>query len=171
MAKEEVKKDEAPTVPRKKGMDYSNVVRIMKHGLDGRKKIAQALLGVKGLGHNLATSIVRVSGLPEDKRIGDLSEAEIAKLETIVENPSKYGIADFMLNRQNDYTSGETSHLTGADIDMKKRDDVNRLRKIRSYRGIRHELGLPMRGQRTRSSFRKGATMGVKRRPDAKSGK
>jgi small subunit ribosomal protein S13 len=47
---------------------------------------------------------------------------------------------------------------------MALREDLNRLRKTRSYRGIRHELGLPVRGQRTKSSFRTGRTIGVSRK-------
>ena len=52
-------------------------------------------------------------------------------------------------------------------------NDIKMLKKIKSYKGIRHSLGLPVRGQRTRSNFRKnkGKVMGVKRKEGAKADK
>ena len=50
-----------------------------------------------------------------------------------------------------------------SDLDMRLRDDLNRMRKTRSYKGRRHEFGLPVRGQRTKSTFRKGSSVGVSR--------
>ena len=67
----------------------------------------------------------------------------------------------WLLNRRKDYSTGKDLHVTGSDLVISLRNDLNRLRKIRSYRGIRHEQGLPVRGQRTRTSFRKGASVGV----------
>ncbi|MGZ7094973.1 MAG: 30S ribosomal protein S13, partial [Methanobacterium sp.] len=73
-------------------------------------------------------------------------------------------IPDWMLNRRNDYETGETGHLIESDLLMTLREDLNRLKKTRSYKGRRHEVGLPVRGQRTKSTFRKGSSVGVRRR-------
>ena len=62
-----------------------------------------------------------------------------------------------------DYVTGEDIHLIESDLDMTLRDDLNRMKKTRSYKGRRHEVGLPVRGQRTKSTFRKSATVGVRR--------
>ena len=51
-----------------------------------------------------------------------------------------------------------------TDIDMRLRDEINIMKKIRSYRGIRHERGLPARGQRTRANNRKGLSLGVSKK-------
>jgi len=70
-----------------------------------------------------------------------------------------------MKNRRSDPETGEEKHLVGTDLDMKKDFDIRRMKKIRSYRGIRHTSGLPVRGQRTRSNFRKkGQAVAVKRK-------
>jgi small subunit ribosomal protein S13 len=69
-----------------------------------------------------------------------------------------------MLNRRKDYESGRDLHLVGADVTMAIRADIERERRIRSRRGIRHELGLPVRGQRTRTTGRKGLQVGVQRK-------
>jgi len=71
----------------------------------------------------------------------------------------------FLKNRRSDFKTGEESHIIGSELDMKKDFDIRRLKKIRAYRGIRHAAGLPVRGQRTRSHFRKkGQAVGVKRK-------
>ena len=64
-------------------------------------------------------------------------------------------VPSFLKNRQNDFDGGKDKHLVGADLKLRKEFDIKRLRKIRSYRGIRHAVGLPVRGQRTKSNFRK----------------
>jgi small subunit ribosomal protein S13 len=63
-------------------------------------------------------------------------------------------LPEFLLNRRKDFETGEDSHLVGSNLEMKKEFDVRRLKKIRSYRGLRHAFGHPTRGQRTRSHFR-----------------
>jgi len=69
-----------------------------------------------------------------------------------------------MLNRQKDYYSGAAKQLLGSDLNMAIDDDINRMRKIRCYRGIRHETGQKVRGQRTKSTGRRGSTVGVSRK-------
>ena len=55
------------------------------------------------------------------------------------------------------------------DLDIQKEFDIKRLKKIKSYRGLRHAQGLPVRGQRTRSHFRKkGGAVSVRKKDDSK---
>ena len=56
---------------------------------------------------------------------------------------------------------GTTLHYIGVDLDTRRRDNVNQMRMIRSYRGVRHERGQKVRGQRTRSNGRTGMAAGV----------
>jgi small subunit ribosomal protein S13 len=70
----------------------------------------------------------------------------------------------WMLNRQKDLVTGENKHLLGQDILLTLREDLNTLKKIRCYRGIRHERGLKVRGQRTKSTGRRGSTIGVSKK-------
>jgi len=73
-----------------------------------------------------------------------------------------------------DLETGEDLHLVGPDLKFTREQDVKMMIKIKSYRGVRHMFGLPVRGQRTKSSFRKGRTVGVVRKkiqPTKKKGK
>ena len=148
----------------KREIDVSEVVRVLGYDLDGNKKIYHALINVKGISHNYARAILRALNYDENKLLKEFSEEELEKLEDCAKNPSKYGIPSWMYNRRKDYATGEDKHIIGNDIDLMVKEDINRLRKIRAYRGIRHELGLPVRGQRTKTSFRHGRTVGVQRK-------
>jgi len=150
--------------------DNIEIIRLMGTDLDGNVSIGMALTAIKGVGYNLSRAVVYTCGFDHRKKLKEYSEKDLEKIENTIKNPVTSGIPAWMVNRQNDYKTGNDLHITGSDITMQLRDDVNRLRKIRSYRGIRHERGLPTRGQRTKSSFRHGTTMGVKRRKDAKKG-
>jgi len=144
--------------------EFKHIVRIARKDLNGNKTIEHAITDIKGVGKAFAKAIVSVLGFDGQKRIGYLSEDEITKLEEALKNPEKYDIPHWMMNRRQDYETGQEKHLIEADLEMSLREDLNRLKKIRSYRGIRHELGLPVRGQRTKSTFRKGQSVGVRRR-------
>jgi small subunit ribosomal protein S13 len=86
------------------------------------------------------------------------------KLEQVIKNPSNFGIPGWALNRRRDPEHGKDVHLTEVDLDMQKKFDVQRYIDLKSYRGFRHMFGLPVRGQHTRSSFRKGRVVGVIRK-------
>ena len=103
-------------------------------------------------------------GFDLDQKIGYLPDDTINKIEDAIRDPKKVNVPDWMLNRRNDYETGKTEHLIESDLIMRLRDDLNRMKKIRSYKGRRHEVGLPVRGQRTKATFRKGSSVGVSRR-------
>jgi len=65
------------------------------------------------------------------------------------------------LNRQKDFKTGKWSQLASNFLETALREDLERLKKIRAHRGIRHHWGHRVRGQRTKSTGRKGATVGV----------
>jgi ribosomal protein S13 len=79
-------------------------------------------------------------------------------------------VLDYMKNRRKDPETGESKHLLANDLDITKEFDIKRLKKMKSYRGLRHSFGLPVRGQRTRSHFKrkKGAKVGIKKTNDKK---
>ncbi len=140
-----------------------NVIRLGETNLDGTKNVTTAILGIKGVSFSFAHAIAHVSGLGE-RKVGDLSEDELKKLEDVINNPGKYGIPSWLYNRNKDPETGENKHLTVSQLELAEKMDIGREKKIKSYRGMRHIMGLPVRGQRTRSSFRKGKTMGVSRK-------
>ena len=85
-------------------------------------------------------------------------------MEETLKNPTKFGIPAWVMNRRRDLVTGEDVHLVGADLEFAQKQDIKRMIDIKSYKGVRHMFGLPVRGQRTRSSFRKGRTVGVVRK-------
>jgi small subunit ribosomal protein S13 len=97
-------------------------------------------------------------GINKTKKIEELSKEEIQKIEERMKNIE---CAGFLLNRRNDFTTGKSSHLITTDLDYEKEMDIKRLKKIRSYRGLRHATGQPTRGQSTRSHFRTNRKRGV----------
>ncbi len=75
-----------------------------------------------------------------------------------------YNIPKWFLNRQRDIREGNWSQLISNGVDTKLREDLERLKKIRAHRGLRHFWGLKVRGQKTKSTGRTGRTLGVARK-------
>jgi small subunit ribosomal protein S13 len=138
------------------------VVRIANTDLDGNKQLAYALEGIKGIGYTMAKAICIASGLDPRRKLSTLSNEEIELIEKIIHNPKEYGIPLFLLNRRKDLETGKDLHLVGAELEVAKKFDIKRYIELKTYRGWRHMLGQPVRGQRTRSHFReKGKVVGV----------
>jgi len=146
--------------------EFKHIVRIANTDLDGKKHIVKALCKIKGVGHQFANTVCYLSKIKKTKRTGHLTDEEIKKLDDIVRNPSEFGCPSWLFNRRRSYDDGKDKHLILADLTFTKDNDIKRLKKIKSYRGVRHMLGLPVRGQRTKSNFRKakGKVMGVKKK-------
>ncbi|MBI2147746.1 30S ribosomal protein S13 [Candidatus Woesearchaeota archaeon] len=145
--------------------DFQYLVRIANTDLDGKKATFMALQKIKGIGFSFANVICNLTGIDKAKKAGYLSQLEIEKLDKAVRDPAQLHIPAWLLNRRKDYETGEDKHVILGDLDFSKSNDVKRMQVIRSYRGMRHALKLPVRGQRTRSNFRKnkGNVLGVKR--------
>ena len=148
--------DMAQETPQKK-----RIVRILTTDIDGSLSVERALRRVKGVSFMFSKSVCTATGIDGKRKVGLLNESEVKTLEAFIKKPQ---LPKWMLNRRKDPESGENLHLTMSDLDLKKREDINLLRRLRAYKGIRHELGQPVRGQRTRSSFRTQKTVGVSRK-------
>lgn len=144
--------------------EFRHIVRVVGSDLDGKKRVDNGLTKIKGIGLRMAGVICKIAGVKKDKKVGHLTEKESETLSKTIEALQEKGVPSWMYNRKRDYRTGKDTHVIGSDLMMVLRDDLNRLRKIRSYRGIRHERGLPVRGQRTRTGFRGGTTVGVSRK-------
>ncbi len=144
--------------------EFRHIVRVVGSDLDGKKRVDNGLTKIKGIGLRMAGVICKIAGVKKDKKVGHLTEKESETLSKTIEALQEKGVPSWMYNRKRDYRTGKDTHVISSDLMMVLRDDLNRLRKIRSYRGIRHERGLPVRGQRTRTGFRGGTTVGVSRK-------
>jgi len=135
------------------------IMRILQTDIPGNLQIYPALTRIKGVSWSLSNSICNKIGFDKKRKIVSLSKEEITKLEGFIKNLE---LPAHLFNRRKDFDTGENMHLTGADLDLRKEFDIKRLKKIKSYKGLRHSLGQPVRGQRTRGHFRqKGKAVGV----------
>lgn len=140
------------------------IVRIINADIMGDVGIYSALRRVSGLSYSFANAVCVVLNFDKARKVGDLSDEEVTKIEDVIKNPLKYKIPNFILNRRKDYDTGEDKHLVSSDLKLIGGFDIKRLKKIKSYKGMRHAVGLPVRGQRTKGHFRHGKTVGVKRK-------
>lgn len=143
--------------------DFKHIVRIADTDLDGRRNVVHALTGIKGIGLRMAKSITNRLDIPTEKKLGELDSETIKRLKKFIEEEIE-ALPSWMLNRRRDYHTGKDLHLLNKDVDFSRMLDVERMIKIRAYRGMRHARGYKVRGQRTRATGRKGATVGVIRR-------
>ena len=148
--------------------EFRHIVRIIGTDLDGSGKLEYGLAKIKGLGINLSKTVIKKTGLNGDLRIGNLTDADIQKIEDVLNNLNKYDIPSWLLNRPNDLETGEDLHLLGPDLTLRVKSDINNMKQLRSWKGVRHSLGLKVRGQRTKTCGRTGRAVGVKKRTFAR---
>lgn len=134
--------------------DFRHIVRVHNTDLKGEKPLYLALQKIKGVGENFARATCLLAKVDFMKITGDLSEKETQALETVLDDPLKAGLPKRFINRQEDYETGTDKHLLVADLDFAVDQDIKRLKKMKSNRGLRHHWKLPVRGQRTKSNFR-----------------
>ena len=118
---------------------------------------------VRGIGYNFAKAILDVLKIDQNSNIGFLTESQVEEIEKVMKNPSSINVPSWFLNRRKDMDSGENLHLITSDIEFNVRNDIEREKNTNSWRGFRHTYGLKVRGQRTRTTGRKGGAVGVRK--------
>jgi len=108
------------------------VARIAGVDIPDNKKVPYSLAYIYGIGIKSGFKICKEAGVDPEKRVKELTESEIAKIRKII----------------------ETSYKVEGDLRKEVAMNIKRLMEIGCYRGIRHRLGLPVRGQRTRTNAR-----------------
>jgi len=123
------------------------MARISGVDLPRRKAIAYALPYIYGIGHQTAKAICKKAGIPETKKVDELSEADVKAIRDII----------------------EANHKVEGDLRREVQQNIKRLMDLGSYRGLRHRKGLPVHGQRTHTNARtrKGPRRGILARPRA----
>ena len=138
--------------------EFRHLVRISGRDLDGGKKLIVALSDLKGVGYNFANVITTKLSLDPRVRLGTLSEEQVKQIEEAITSTSKTALPRWYYNRRNDPETGEAKQLLGSDLDFVQKNDVEEEKNVKSWKGVRHSLGLKVRGQRTRTTGRKGRT-------------
>ncbi len=142
------------------GEDIQYFVRIGQTDLDGTKSVERALTDMNGIGRRVARIIANKAEVDRRDVLGALDEETIDEIVSLVEGYADE-VPEWLTNHQRDFFTGETTHETGNDLDMSRRQDINRMKMIDSYRGVRHQRGQKVRGQRTKSTGRTEGTIGV----------
>jgi small subunit ribosomal protein S13 len=158
--KEEKPKEARAKVTKEHKPDFKFIVRLAETDLNGERPLQLALGDIRGIGLRTAVLAADRVGLPRKMPIGDLTDEQLEKLGAAIQALPEY-CPPWMLNRQNDLDSGADVQVFGPELAMNVREDVNLMKKIRCYKGIRHETGQKVRGQRTKSNGRTGLTVGV----------
>ncbi len=149
----EKKTEQVEKKPMRKEDKTETIVRILQTDIPGKRNVYAGLTKIKGVSFSMSNTICYKLKIDKRKRIQDLDAKELGMISEIVKNPQ---VPKFMMNRRLDIDTGADKHLITTELDLRKEFDIKRLKKIRSYRGSRHALGQPTRGQRTKSHFRKG---------------
>nr|CAB3254308.1 40S ribosomal protein S18 [Phallusia mammillata] len=143
---------------------FQHILRIQNTNIDGRRNIMFAMTAIKGVGRRFSNLICKKADVDLSKRAGELTDDEIDRVVTIMQNPRQYKIPDWFLNRQKDARDGKFSQVLSNQLDNKLREDLERMKKIRAHRGLRHYWGLRVRGQHTKTTGRRGRTVGVSKK-------
>lgn len=144
---------------------FRHIVRIAGRDVDGSLKVLHGLAKIKGVGFNLARSVLQAAGVDFNLRMGHLTDQQINKLEEVLSNPMKYELPSWTLNRRRDPQTGGDLLSVEADLDLAVKSDIDLMKKIKCWKGLRHAWGLKVRGQRTKTTGRKGVAVGVTKKP------
>ena len=143
---------------------FQHILRFMNTTVDGKRKVGIALTAIKGVGRRYANIVLKKADIDLTKRAGECTEEEVEKIVTIIGSPLIYKVPTWFLNRQKDIVDGKTIQLTSSNLESKLREDLELLKKIHSHRGLRHYWGLRVRGQHTKTTGRRGRTVGVSKK-------
>lgn len=143
--------------------EFRHIVRIAGKDLDGSRNIGTSLSEIKGIGYNLSHLILARLGIDSSMRTGYIKDEQIASIDDALKDLMRLNIPSWYFNRRKDTESGNDIHVITSDLDMCIRNDIEREKNIQSWRGFRHMYGLKVRGQRTRTTGRKGGTVGVRK--------
>ena len=137
------------------GAEFQHILRILNTNVEGKRNVVFGLTKIKGLGRRFTDLICKKAEIDVNKRAGELTADEIEKLVAIIQNPRQFKIPLWFLNRQKDFKTGKYTQVFAQNVDAKLRDDIERLKKIRAHRGLRHWWGIRVRGQHTCSTGRR----------------
>ena len=144
--------------------DFQHMLRILNTNVDGKQKVPYAIRIVKGVGRRLAFISCLRAGVDPTRRAGTLSNEEVERIVQVISKPEAYKVPTWFLNRVKDPKDGATMQCLSNQVDNKIREDLERLKKMRNHRGLRHMWGLRVRGQHTKTTGRRGRTVGVSKK-------
>ncbi|TPX67040.1 hypothetical protein CcCBS67573_g07619 [Chytriomyces confervae] len=154
-----IKSQPSVVVPDKN--QFQHILRLLNTNVEGKRKIMYSLTAIKGVGRRFSNLVCKKADIDLNKRAGELTNDELERIVNIMQAPSQYKIPNWFLNRQKDPKDGKNTHSLSNAVDNKLREDLERLKKIRAHRGLRHYWGIRVRGQHTKTTGRRGKSVGV----------
>ncbi|KAG7809310.1 hypothetical protein KL921_003307 [Ogataea angusta] len=139
---------------------FQHILRLLNTNVDGRIKVMYALTTIRGVGRRYANLVCKKADVDLSKRAGELTQEELERIVTIMQNPTQYKIPAWFLNRQADVVDGKDYHVLANNLESKLREDLERLKRMRAHRGLRHSWRLRVRGQHTKTTGRRGKIAG-----------
>lgn len=139
--------------------EFQHILRVLNTNIEGKRKSMFAMTKICGIGKRFSNIICKKAEVDIDRRAGTLSNEEIEKLVAIIMNPKQFKVPEYMVNRQKDFSTGKTTHVAINSLIGAVRSDIEKMKKIRQHRGIRHYWGHRVRGQHTCTTGRKGKTL------------
>merc|ERR1712117_145067 len=133
--------------------DFQHILRVQNTNIDGDIKVTHALTSIRGMGRRFTDLVLKKAEIDRSKRAGQLTEAEMEQIQTVMANPKNFKIPTWFLNRQRDWKDGKDGQMTSNNLDNKPREDIERMKKIRLHRGIRHWWGYPVKGQKNQNQW------------------
>ena len=144
--------------------EFVHILRVQNTNINGKQKAPFGLRQIRGLGRRFSVLTLKIAQVDCNKRSGEMNEDEIKTVNDIIARPTDYNIPKWFLNRQKDPKHGNWTQLISNNLDTMMREDLERMRKSKNHRGLRHYWGHRVRGQRTKSTGRCGKTLGVTRK-------
>ena len=144
--------------------DFTPLLRVQNTNINGKQKAPFGVRQIRGVGRRFAILALKIAQVDVNKRSGEMTEKEITTVNDILSRPTDYNIPKWFLNRQKDPKDGTYLQLVANNLDTRLREDLERMRKAKQHRGLRHYWGQRCRGQRTKSTGRCGKTLGVIRK-------
>lgn len=151
--------------PAKEGADFRHIVRIANRDIPGYMSIDEGVTLIYGISHRLGKAIEEIFTKDSGKvvnRVGNLTDKDVETIEKIIANLDKR-VPAWLLNRPKQRDGTQAQYIM-ADLKLVERKELQRLGKTKSYRGLRLQWGLRVRGQKARSTGRKHSTIGVEKK-------
>lgn len=144
------------------------IVRIAGKDMMGSTRLDKGLMMIRGVGPTtskvFASIIAEELGILPTEKVGKLTDEQIEKVDKILASIHTRKIPHYLLNRRKDPETGKDLHVIMNDLAFAQRQDIEREKKLYTWRGYRHAYGKKVRGQRTRNTGRKGMALGVMRK-------
>ena len=144
--------------------DFKHIIRVLNTNLEGRRRVGYSLTAIKGIGRRFAHIILLRANISPRLRAGEVPQSGWDKINEIIADPAAFDIPVWAFNRRKDFRDAGNLHVSSNNLDIKIREDLERMKKIKQHRGLRHHWLLKVRGQHTKSTGRKGVEIGVVRK-------